>query len=87
VISVVETGCVVRCLNTRPPSDALTRNGGGSSDPLVIPEASGTIFVRWIRGLADGESVSVKAMATQEMFNYRAVSGALKTLRIHEVTN
>jgi transposase InsO family protein len=54
---------------------------------LRVHATSGTIFVRWIRGLADGESVSVKAMATQEMFNYRAVSGALKTLRIHKVTS
>ena len=88
VIRVVENGCVVRCDNKPPPSDSLKSIGGNSSViPPSIPEAFGTIFVRGISGLADGEGVKVKAMKTEEMFQCRSASGALKMLRIYEVAN
>ena len=86
VFRVVENGCVVRCDNKPPPSDSSKSIGGNSSvSPPSIPEASGTIFVRGITGLADGEQVKVNAFMTQEMFQYRGTSGAVKTLRIYNL--
>jgi hypothetical protein len=91
VIRVVENGCIVRCYDNRPPqSDFLTRIGGGYANATrgytpAIPEASGTILVRGISGLADGEQVKVNAFMTQEMFQYRGTSGAVKTLRIYNL--
>jgi len=88
VISVVETGCVVGCFDAIPPGDPLTRIGGNSAasySPPSIPKATGTIFVRGITGLADGEQVKVNAFMTQEMFQYRGTSGAVKTLRIYNL--
>jgi hypothetical protein len=87
VVRVESGGCVVRCEKTPPPRDPLTKNGGSVSTPLAISEASGTIFVRGIQGLADGEKVNVKAMKTEEMFNYRGTTGAIRTLRIYQVAN
>ena len=43
------------------------------------------IFLRGLRGRADGERITVKGMRTDELFRYTTVLGAAKTVRIYDL--
>jgi hypothetical protein len=90
VIFVRPEGCAISARRIGlPPSDPLRRIGGSSRkkiyEPPPLPEVEGTIFVKGLTGLADGEFVSIKAMKTEEVFNYTSAIGAAKTIRIYNL--
>ena len=52
----------------------------------IVNAGSGmVIFLRGLRGRADGERINVKCMKTEETFRYTTVLGAAKTLRIYDL--
>ena len=52
----------------------------------IVNAGSGmVIFLRGLRGRADGERINVKGMKTEETFRYTTVLGASKTLRIYDL--
>jgi hypothetical protein len=59
---------------------SVTENG------CIVNAGSGmVIFLRGLRGRADGERINVKGMKTEETFRYTTVLGASKTLRIYDL--
>lgn len=70
VISVVQDGVIAQC----EPSVAWAKPG---------TNATGTIFVRGVTGLADGETLHARAEKTEEMFRYTTAAGAAATLRVY----
>jgi hypothetical protein len=88
ILFVREEGSAVSARKTERRSDPLRRIGGNLKnvyEPPPLPEVDGIIFVRGLSGLADGEFVNVKAMRTEEMFQYTSTMGAAKTIRIYNL--
>jgi hypothetical protein len=52
---------------------------------IVYTDSGMLIFLRGLRGPADGERINAKLIKTEETFSYTTVLGASKTLRIYDV--
>ncbi len=52
---------------------------------IVNADSGMVIFLRGLRGRADGERVNLKGMKTEETFSYTTVLGAAKTLRVYDL--
>ncbi len=52
---------------------------------IVHADSGIVVFLRGLKGRADGERISLKGMRTDETFRYTTVLGAAKTVRIYDL--